>query len=184
MKGLENIDKQLGEGERAWPSAPAGPEESSEKPDNIRGERELSPSREERARRQRNWITECIKDGEWSMEEADNYLRSKWGPESRLTREEREGIIKWQKQFDQQSAGPGDGATGWAGWLKTKMSRSHSTLENAGGPAVSPPPLPRDPSYNMGRRWKGIIEQATIEGVFLADTLVSMPVSLQAGEQH
>ncbi|XP_049652005.1 uncharacterized protein LOC126036373 [Accipiter gentilis] len=56
---------------------------------------------------------------------------------------------------------------------------SRNTEPARAGPP--PPPPPSDPSFSPGQCWRGIIEQATIEGVILPPTISSFPVFTEPG---
>jgi len=132
---------------------------------------------------QRRWVRLLLEDGEMSLADADHYLRSKYGKgvgddECEVWKRG----VKWREQ-----------GGGGCGVHKPDCVRSGCGLQGPGGTEGSGvaagcrsgdgTSLIRDPNFNMGQRWRGVIENAVIEGQMLPNSLTAFPVFTQGNQQ-
>ncbi|XP_058713451.1 uncharacterized protein LOC131588547 isoform X1 [Poecile atricapillus] len=88
VSGLKNIENQLGDVNDSVP----GPSPLTPKQPSPGSSQSLSLSK-------RKALLNYMKDGEWSVEEADNYLCSKYGTVARIMPEEKREIREWQQRY-------------------------------------------------------------------------------------
>jgi len=131
---------------------------------------------------QRRWIRLLLEDREMSLADADHYLCSKYS--KGVGDDEREAWkrgVKWREK--------GGGASGVQ---KRDCARGGCGLQGPGGTewggvaaggrsGDGTPPI-RDPNFNMGQRWRGVIENALIEGQMLPNSLTAFPVFTQGNQ--
>ncbi|KAF4797957.1 hypothetical protein TURU_068593 [Turdus rufiventris] len=102
-----------------------------------------------------------MRAGEWTFAEADNYLQTKYGPSAALSEEEK---IQFDgNQGSEKEAGDGLISSLFKAFQNPERKKNEETLP------------PRDPSYDNRRRWKGLIENATVSRDFTLEP-VAMPV--------
>uniref|UniRef100_A0A8B9ITI8 CCHC-type domain-containing protein n=1 Tax=Amazona collaria TaxID=241587 RepID=A0A8B9ITI8_9PSIT len=185
VEGLRSVEKQLYD-EVTSPST-----EPARTPDSLVSPLPLphDPRKHLDPTSIRAWVLECLKNKEMTIEEAENYLQLKFGGDGRLSTSELKEVSDfWDKTMDPLS----EKENSWGSWLRQKILgvpgktnlECDSEAETGGKEEVSSSPLPpRDPTYDAGQRWRGVIKNAVIEGVMLPSSIVSMPVSVQVGQR-
>ncbi|KAF4803381.1 hypothetical protein TURU_016829 [Turdus rufiventris] len=104
---------------------------------------------------------ERMKAGEWTFAEADNFLQSKYGLSAAISEEEK--IRFGGNQGTEKEVGDG---------LISSFFKAFQNPERKKTEEILPP---CDPSYDNRKRWKGLIENATLSRDFTLEP-VAMPV--------
>ncbi|KQK77588.1 hypothetical protein AAES_124013 [Amazona aestiva] len=166
VEGLQSVEKQLCGGIASPSTEPAGPPDSSTS---------LSPSPHDSRNRPspnhiRAWVLECLKNNEMTIEEAENYLQSKFGWDGRLSASELKEVSDF---WDKITGSLPEKEDYWGSWLKQKISSlpGKTNLERDSGTGVgdkgkvsSSSPALQDPICDTGQRWKRVLENAVIGG--------------------
>ena len=100
----------------------------------------------------RLWVLERMRAREWTFAEAENYLQSKYGPSAAISEEEK--ILFGGNQDSEKEAGD---------QLISSLFKAFQNPERKKNEEILPLP---DPSYDNCKRWKGLIENATLSGDF------------------
>ncbi|XP_071664086.1 uncharacterized protein [Patagioenas fasciata] len=109
------------------------------------------------------WARQCVEDGMWSVREADEYLRVRYGKGLETGLVDR--FANMRRLTDPQG--------------NTRELYSSDNNDNLGAaPVHQGRDIPRDHSYNAGQRWQGVIRDATIEGIMSPGSITAMPVHI------
>ncbi|XP_062441335.1 uncharacterized protein LOC134145648 [Rhea pennata] len=163
VKGVENIERQIDKFESGRAAGcRAGRGTKGVNPDGVN--------------RQKRWLRRMVEEGEMMLDEAQNYLQSKFGADGCFSRQEKEEMLEIQRQLGGtgEEAREGEGVLSWL--QSVVRGKDRELLGSAGkeGKDEGAAP-PRDPNFNPVTRYKGLIENAKLEGEFLF-TPMAMPV--------
>lgn len=129
---------------------------------------------------QRNNLIQHAENGEMGIEELNDYLKANYGQDQELTKKERRRILEFRTQLRELGLDP-DARDRECGSNAPRRTPVLSDDENARpvarklarDPRTDPP---RDPGFDLSKRWRGVITNAQMTGDFTFTPLLSAPV--------